>query len=149
MKVTYVLPRLMLELRYSLASDGGSPFEEWFTGLEATAAAKVTAALARLERGNVSNVRGVGEGVLEYRIDWGPGYLVYFGRDGDALVILLITRGQEPRPYVVAAEVVLSFVVADVMRDGRNLIGLLRSADLVEVFSQRTRGRNQRRTADR
>src|ERR1700747_2551037 len=96
MKVTYVLPRLMLQLRYYLASDGGSPFEEWFTGLEATAAAKVAAALARLEQGNVSNVRGVGEGVLKYRIDWGPGYRVYFGRDGEVLVILL-TGGTKKR----------------------------------------------------
>ena len=46
-------------------------------------------ALARLEQGNLSNAKGVGEGVLEYRIDWGPGYRVYFGRDGDTLVILL------------------------------------------------------------
>ena len=40
--------------------------------------------------------RGVGEGVLEYRIDWGPGYRVYFGRDGDVLVILL-TGGTKKR----------------------------------------------------
>ncbi len=45
-------------------------------------------ALARLEQGNLSNTKTVGEGVLEYRIDWGPGYRVYFGRDGDVLVIL-------------------------------------------------------------
>jgi putative addiction module killer protein len=38
----------------------------------------------------------VGEGVLEYRIDWGPGYRVYFGRDGDTLVILL-TGGTKNR----------------------------------------------------
>jgi putative addiction module killer protein len=49
----------------------------------------VTRALARLEQGNFSNVKSVGEGVLEYRIDFGPGYRVYFGRDGEALVILL------------------------------------------------------------
>ena len=42
-----------------------------------------------MEAGNLSNVRGVGRGVLEYRIDFGPGYRVYFGRDGDAVVILL------------------------------------------------------------
>jgi putative addiction module killer protein len=52
-------------------------------------AAKVAVALARLEAGNVSNAKSVGEGVLEYRIDWGPGYRVYFGRDGAVLVILL------------------------------------------------------------
>jgi putative addiction module killer protein len=86
----------MLELRYYLASDGSSPFEEWFSGLRAPAAAKVTTVLARLEQGNLSNAKGVGEGVLEYRIDWGPGYRVYFGRDGDVLVILL-TGGTKQR----------------------------------------------------
>jgi putative addiction module killer protein len=91
-----MLPSGMLELRYYLASDGGSPFETWFTGLNATAAAKVAVALARLEQGNLSNVKAVGEGVLEYRIDWGPGYRVYFGRDGGVLVILL-TGGTKQR----------------------------------------------------
>src|ERR1700761_2927164 len=86
----------MLELRYYVASDGGSPFEEWFTGLNVQAAAKVAVTLARLEQGNLSNVKSVGEGVLEYRIDWGPGYRVYFGRDGDTLVILL-TGGTKQR----------------------------------------------------
>ncbi len=91
-----MLPSLMLELRYYLAGDGGSPFEEWFTGLDAPAAAKVAVALARLEQGNLLNAKGVGEGVLEYRIDWGPGYRVYFGRDRDVLVILL-TGGTKQR----------------------------------------------------
>ena len=86
----------MLDLRYFLASDGGSPFEEWFASLNAQAAAKVAVALARLEQGNLSNAKGVGDGVLEYRIDWGPGYRVYFGRDGDVLVILL-TGGTKQR----------------------------------------------------
>ncbi|MFL5283516.1 MAG: type II toxin-antitoxin system RelE/ParE family toxin [Rhodopila sp.] len=78
----------MIELRYYLEDDGHSPFEHWFTALDATAATKISVALARLEQGNLSNVKGVGEGVLEYRIDWGPGYRVYFGREGDVLVIL-------------------------------------------------------------
>ena len=46
-------------------------------------------ALARLQQGNVSNVKGVGGGVLELWIDYGPGYRVYFGKDGEHLVILL------------------------------------------------------------
>jgi putative addiction module killer protein len=78
----------VLELRYS-TSDEGSPFEAWFSGLDARAAAKVAVALTRLEQGNPSNVRRVGAGVLECRIDWGPGYRVYFARDGDVLAILL------------------------------------------------------------
>jgi len=80
----------MIELRYYLGSDGECPFEDWFSGLDAAAAAKVSVALARVEQGNLSSVKGVGEGVLECRLDWGPGYRVYFGRDGDVLVILLM-----------------------------------------------------------
>ena len=66
----------------------------------------MTVALARLEQGNLSNLKPVGEGVLEYRIDWGPGYRVYLGRDGDALVILL-TGGTKKRQQrdIVAAKV--------------------------------------------
>ena len=91
-----MLPYAVIELRYYLESDGHSPFEHWFTGLDAAAAAKVSVALTRLEQGNLSNAKGVGQGVLEYRIDWGPGYRVYFGRDGDVLVILL-TGGTKKR----------------------------------------------------
>jgi putative addiction module killer protein len=53
------------------------------------AAAKVATALERIADGNLSNVKGVGGGVLECRIDFGPAYRIYFGRDGDRLVILL------------------------------------------------------------
>jgi putative addiction module killer protein len=68
---------------------GHNPFAAWFDGLDAQAAAKVTIAIARLEQGNLSNAKGVGSGVLEYRIDFGPGYRVYFGRDGQTIIILL------------------------------------------------------------
>jgi putative addiction module killer protein len=57
--------------------------------LDAVAGAKITRAIARMEQGNFSNVKSVGEGVLEYEIDFGPGYRVYFGWDGDTIVILL------------------------------------------------------------
>jgi putative addiction module killer protein len=49
----------------------------------------VATALTRLSLGNMSNVKGVGSGVSELRIDFGPGYVVYFGKDGEHLVILL------------------------------------------------------------
>ena len=77
------------DVREYLEEDGTSPFAEWFGSLGATAAAKITVVLARIEQGNPSSAKGVGEGVLEYRLDFGPGYRVYFGRDGDVLVILL------------------------------------------------------------
>ena len=69
--------------------DGRSRYAAWFDHLNAQAAAKVTTALTRLEQGNFSNVKGVGSGVLECRIDLGPGYSVYLGKDGERLVILL------------------------------------------------------------
>lgn len=68
---------------------GSSAFATWFRSLDAPAAATVTTALRRLELGNFSNVKGVGAGVFEYRIDFGPGYRVYFGKDGETVVILL------------------------------------------------------------
>ena len=68
---------------------GVSPFAKWFNELDALAAAKVTVALYRLEQGNVSNVRSVGKGVSEYKIDFGPGYRIYFGQEGIEVIILL------------------------------------------------------------
>lgn len=79
----------MLSLVEYLDVSGSSPFEDWFARLNAPAAAKVTTHLTRMELGNLSNVEPVGEGVLEKKIDWGPGYRIYFGRDGGTLIILL------------------------------------------------------------
>ena len=79
----------MIEIREYIDSRGRSPFGRWFDGLDAGAAARVRTSLARMEAGNLSNVRGVGRGVLECRISVGPGYRVYFGRDGYTLIILL------------------------------------------------------------
>ena len=70
-------------------ASGRSRFARWFEELNAEAAAKVTTALYRLGQGNFSNVKGVGRGVFEYRIDFGPGYRIYFGKDGETVVILL------------------------------------------------------------
>jgi putative addiction module killer protein len=96
----------VLEIRYYLAPDGRSPIEGWFSSLDAQAAAKVTVAIARLEQGYLSNVKGVGEGVLECRINFGPGYRVYFGRDGNELVILLTggTKKRQQRDIATAIE---------------------------------------------
>jgi putative addiction module killer protein len=84
------------EIRYYVAPDGGQPFAEWFAELESVPRAKVTRAIVRLEQGNFSNVKSIGEGVFEYRIDFGPGYRTYFGQDGQTLVILL-TGGTKKR----------------------------------------------------
>jgi putative addiction module killer protein len=72
-----------------LEPGGSSPFARWFARLDAMAAAKVATALYRMEQGNLSNVKPVGQGVAEYRIDFGPGYRLYIGQDGGVLIILL------------------------------------------------------------
>ena len=79
----------MLTILEFIDRSGSSPFADWFATLDATTAAKVTTAIRRLELGNFSNVKGVGAGVFEYRIDFGPGYRVYFGKDGESIVIVL------------------------------------------------------------
>ena len=79
----------MFELGGYIDENGKKRFALWFEGLNAMAAAKVTIALTRIERGNRSNVKGVGAGVLEYKIDFGPGYRIYFGQDGERLIILI------------------------------------------------------------
>ncbi|MCY3620793.1 MAG: type II toxin-antitoxin system RelE/ParE family toxin [Gammaproteobacteria bacterium] len=84
---------------------GNSPFGRWVDGLDRQATARVATALYRMEMGNLSNAKGVGGGVLEYRIDFGPGYRIYFGRDGDALIILLGggTKARQQRDIEAAA----------------------------------------------
>ena len=52
-------------------------------------AIRVETVLTRMKDGNMSDVRGVGGGVMEYRMHTGPGYRIYFGRKGDVLIILL------------------------------------------------------------
>jgi putative addiction module killer protein len=66
-----------------------SPYAAWFDSLSAEAASKVAVAAYRLAEGNFSGVKGVGAGVFERKIEFGPGYRIYFGKDGDTIVILL------------------------------------------------------------
>jgi putative addiction module killer protein len=79
----------MIDIREYLDRDGRNLFGNWFERLNSEAARRVTTALYRLGLGNFSNVKGVGGGVFECRIDFGPGYRVYFGKDGEQIVILL------------------------------------------------------------
>jgi putative addiction module killer protein len=79
----------VIEIKEYIDVNGRSPYVKWFDGLNAPAAAKVAVALVRMEQGNFSNVVGVGAGVFEYRLDFGPGYRIYLGKDGETLIILL------------------------------------------------------------
>ena len=79
----------MLRVLEYLDDQGRSAYARWFDSLNHVAAAKVAAAVYQLAGGNFCNVKGVGSGVFERKIAFGPGYRVYFAKDGPALVILL------------------------------------------------------------
>ena len=78
------------ELREYLTETGRNPFREWLHSLrDRQARARIRVRLNRVRLGNLGDCKSVGESVMELRLDFGPGYRVYFGQDGDVLVILL------------------------------------------------------------
>jgi len=87
--VTFMLPLTMKKLKYYVDNNGRSTFEKWFNELNNYAAAKITKEIYKLELGNFSNVEGVGGGVFEQKINFGPGYRVYFGKENMEIIILL------------------------------------------------------------
>jgi putative addiction module killer protein len=99
-------PSKVVTVQEYLDESGSSPVGKWLDSLDATAAAKVITALARIEQGNFSNVKGVGGGVFESKIHFGPGYRVYFGKDGEALVILVAggTKKRQSQDVATAQE---------------------------------------------
>ena len=81
---------MTFDLRYYQTSGGEQPFVEWLQGLhDRQARTRIEARLVRVAVGNFGDVEPVGEGVLELRIDWGPGYRIYFSRVGKMIVLLL------------------------------------------------------------
>lgn len=68
---------------------GRSPFASWFNQLDAFSAARVTIQIERLKCGHLTSIKALGRGLHEIRIDTGPGYRIYVGRQGDELIILL------------------------------------------------------------
>ncbi len=79
-----------MELRIYQTSDGRRPFVDWLERLEdRQARARIEARLARVAAGTFGDSQPVGNGVMELRIDWGPGYRVYFARVGQVMVLLL------------------------------------------------------------
>ena len=74
----------MIEVRRS------GTFDQWLKKLrDVRAVARINIRIERLAAGNPGEVASVGDGVSELKIDYGPGYRVYFTREGDELVVLL------------------------------------------------------------
>jgi putative addiction module killer protein len=86
---------MIIQIEEYIDETGWSTFGEWFDGLSAAAAAKVTVAIDRIGRGLLGDVKSVGQGVSERRIDFGPGYRVYFGsiKEGNAIRIVILLGG--------------------------------------------------------
>jgi putative addiction module killer protein len=78
------------DVRIYARSDGSEPFTTWLRGLRDGATRnRIRQRIARMRLGNFGDARGVGDGVQELRIPFGPGFRVYFSREGDSVVILL------------------------------------------------------------
>jgi len=80
----------MIEVRRYCQADGSEPLTDWLKRLsDRQAKARLLTRIDRLETGNFGDCKFLRDGVSELRIDWGPGYRVYFGRSGTRLIILL------------------------------------------------------------
>ena len=80
----------MLEIRHYLTASGSDVFQEWFVSLrDAKARARIASRISRLVSGNFGDCKPLRDGVCELRIDWGPGYRVYYAMIGRVCVLLL------------------------------------------------------------
>ncbi len=83
------------EIKNYQTLDGKTPFEEWLDNLrDMRAIDKIEKRLKRVQAGNLGDYRSVGEGVFEFRINYGPGYRIYFGQIG-TIIVLIICGGDK------------------------------------------------------
>ncbi len=80
----------MIEIRHYVSRAGKDVFDDWLSQLaDARAQAKIASRINRLAAGNFGDCRPLRQGVSELRIDWGPGYRVYYAMLGRVYVLLL------------------------------------------------------------
>ena len=88
-------------------SDGKFPFDEWLDSVrDRNVRFRIKSRLDRVQQGNLGEIKSVGEGVFELRINYGPGYRVYFGQFGLTIVVILVagnksTKEQDIRQAIV------------------------------------------------
>ena len=79
------------ELEYYVSAAGKIPFKEWLEGLrDISARARIRVRLDRVRLGNWGQNRTVGDGIHELKIDYGPGYRIYFAQEGTRIILLLV-----------------------------------------------------------
>ena len=89
---------LPVDVRLYLARNGKTPFEHWLEGLkDSMTRARIKARVNRLRLGNFGDSKSVGQGVFELRLDFGPGYRIYFGR-ASSMVLLLCGGSKKSQP---------------------------------------------------
>jgi len=96
-----------MELREFLTETGRNPFRKWLHSLrDIRARARIRVRLNRVRLGNLGDCKPIGEGVMELRLDFGPGYRVYFGQEGGFVVILLCggDKGTQTRDIATAKQ---------------------------------------------
>jgi putative addiction module killer protein len=79
-----------LDIREYRAADGKNPYRQWLDTLDVTPRARIQARVLRFSTGNLGDHKSVGGGVWEARVMFGPGYRIYFGKEGQQLVLLLL-----------------------------------------------------------
>ncbi len=77
------------QVREYVSQDDKSPYREWLDSLDTSIRARIQARIFRFELGNLGDHKSVGKGVWEARIQFGPGYRVYFGKDEGRIILLL------------------------------------------------------------
>lgn len=87
-----------VEIRYYQTVSQKRPFQEWLDSLDATLQQIVAVRFVRIRRGLFGDAESVGEGVFEFKIDVGPGYRIYYGKDGEMIVILLHAGEKKRQP---------------------------------------------------
>ena len=90
---------MALTVREYVTADGKSPFRAWLNSFTVTVRARIQARILRFELGNLGDHKSVGSGVWEARVMFGPGYRLYFGKDGASIIVLLVggDKGSQAR----------------------------------------------------
>lgn len=90
-------------IREYITAQGKNPFRDWLKSLDIGVQARIQARALRFENGNLGDHKTVGGGVWEARLDFGPGYRLYFGRDGIAVILLLADGDKASQSKNIAA----------------------------------------------
>ena len=98
----------MFEIRTYQTADGSRPYDEWLDGISPAFAARIRKGVSRMEAGNFGDSWRLNSDVpiFERRFDFGPGFRAYYGRDGEAVVLLLCggDKSSQRRDIAKAAE---------------------------------------------